>query len=116
MTTYLQSVTVEAINDYAFTITCCFLNETDLKMCKVVLVSDHPSTENVTEIFTFASINTWDQCFHRQLNLVLAPSSCYHRVYGFDVEVNITLTNGDIAMKGNLRSASSKCLVESRYQ
>ena len=114
--TYLQSVTAEAVNEYTFNITCCFLDETDLKTCKVVLVSDHPSIENVTKIFTFASSNRWNQCFQSQLTLSLTLSSCYHGVYGFDVEVNNTLTSGDIAIKGNLTSASSKCLVESKFQ
>ena len=113
--TYLQSVTAEAVNEYTFNITCCFLNETD-KTCKVVLVSDHPSIENVTKIFTIASSNTRNQCFHSQLNLTLTLSSCYHGVYGFDVEVNNTLTSSDTVIKGNLTSASSKCLVESKFQ
>ena len=100
VTTDVQFVSAEAVDMYTYSIQCHFINGSDAHGCQVMLVSEQPGIENVTQDFTRSSTPYY--LFVQEKLNVSNPVSCYQKVVGFDIEINYTI--GDLVIEGNITS------------
>ena len=83
---------------------CHFINGTDALGCKIVLVSNNNRVDNFST--TFYRKNS-KLILHEEVN-VSEDLSCYHSVFGFDVESDNSTS--DLALPGDLNiSSNSDC-------
>ena len=70
-------------------VSCHFINGSDAQGCKVVIVSDHPSVDDITTMLIRS--NESDLIASGQLTLTY-HIDCYHHVLAFDIEANGTIS------------------------
>lgn len=97
VTTDVQLVVAKTTNKYMYMIKCLFINGSDARGCMVVLVSNDSGIGNVSH--SFIKNSTSAQLTQGQL-ILSQPVSCYHQIFGFDIEVDNTTS--DVAIEGNL--------------
>ena len=88
-------------------IDCHFINGSDAQGCKVVIVSDHPSLNNITTMLIRS--NESDLIASGQLTLTY-HIDCYHHVLAFDIEANGTISvNWAIRERIEHKSGTPQC-------
>ena len=90
-------------------IKCHFINGSDAQGCKVVIVSDHPSVDDITTMLI--RNNESDLIASGQLTLTY-HIDCYHHVLAFDIEANGT-TSSSWAIRERIEQKSniSQCHI-----
>ena len=90
-------------------IKCHFINGSDAQGCKVVIVSDHPSVDDITTMLI--RNNESDLIASGQLTLTY-HIDCYHHVLAFDIEANGTISvNWAIRERIEQKSNTSQCHI-----
>ena len=90
-------------------IKCHFINGSDAQGCKVVIVSDHTSVDDITAMLIRS--NESDLIASGQLTLTY-HIDCYHHVLAFDIEANGT-TSSSWAIRERIEQKSniSQCHI-----
>ena len=106
----IERVMMEISSENIIVIDCHFINGSDAQGCKVVIVSDHPSVDNITTMLIRS--NESDLIASGQLTLTY-HIDCYHHVLAFDIETNGTISSSWAIREriGDLNSNVSQCSI-----
>ena len=109
VTSDVQIVIVMRKEVVSIDIECHFINGSDAQGCKVVVVSNHSSVDNITTMLIRQ--NESDTTVSGQVNLTY-HIDCYHHVLSFDIEANGTISS--LATREEIESdqplSNSHCL------
>ena len=92
--------------DYCIDIQCLFINGSDARGCKVVIVSDHPSVANQSAMVMRRNESKPVATASGQLNLTF-PIDCYHHVLAFDIEEDDSIST--LAIMKTIPSTTPLC-------
>ena len=95
VTTDVQEAVLTEATDYSSTIECHFINGSDARGCKVMIVSEHAAVDNITAMLMKASES--DSIVSELLNLTHA-FDCYSNVFAYDIEADYSI--GSLAIAG----------------
>ena len=84
-------------------VSCHFIKGSDAQGCKVVIVSDHPSVNNITTMLIRSNESDLIACGQVTLTYHI---DCYHHVLTFDIEANGT-TSSSWAIKVGIKHENS---------
>ena len=108
-TSDVERVVLTRITDYSCEIQCHFINGSDARGCKVVIVSNHTIVDNITVTLLRAD-ETESIASTTMLNLTRV-FDCYHHVFAYDIEANNSTSNLAITGKLNITTVTvTECI------
>ena len=96
----MKAVNAAASGKSTIDIQCWFIHGSDALGCIVVLVSDHPGVDNETMNMSRNAVLA-----SGTFNLI-EPSSCYTRIFAYDIEADGSLS--DLTIEGNVQLNSTQ--------
>ena len=95
-TTDVQRVLLTKATDYSVEIKCHFINGSDARGCKVVIVSEHAAVKNITVMLMKAGES--DSIVSELRNLTQYAFDCYSKALAYDIEADNSI--GSLAIAG----------------